>query len=80
MAEIEHQGLDIGGDDRFVLDDQDFGGEFRLDVALRPGDQGAHAFGVVVQDLGGLVDGEAFQRGQQEGLAVPRRNAHARAG
>ena len=38
------------------------------------GDQAARRLRCrVVEDLGGFIDGEAFERGQQEGLAEPRR-------
>ena len=75
VAEIQHQRLDVGRDNRLVLDDQHVGRELGLDVALGPGDQLPHVFGRFVEDLGRLVDREAFERGQQEGLPVTRRNA-----
>ncbi len=39
VAELGDQGLDVGGDDRLVLDDQDVGGQFGVDLGLGLGDQ-----------------------------------------
>ena len=57
MAEIEHQGLDFGGDHRFVLDDQHLGGEFGVDLRLGFGDQVLDLFETGLEDLGGFGRG-----------------------
>ena len=49
------QGLDVGGDHRLVLDDQDVGGQFGVDLALRLGDQLLDLGEVGVEDLGRLA-------------------------
>ena len=69
MAQFAHQGFDVGGDDRLVLDDQHVGGQFGVDLGLGLGDQRVDSSGRFAEDLAGLVDREALERGQQEGLA-----------
>jgi hypothetical protein len=50
VAKIQHQRFDIRCDNRLVLDDQHFGGQLGLDIALRTGDQLAYILGVLVED------------------------------
>ncbi|MND84511.1 hypothetical protein D3C80_764030 [compost metagenome] len=80
VAQLPHQAFDVGRDDGLVLDDQDVGGQFRVDVGLGLGDQTLDRARVDGQDLGGLGRGEAFQSGEQEGLARARRDAHQAVG
>ncbi len=74
MAEFAHQRLDIGGDHRLVLDDQDVGGQFGVDLGLSLGDQLLDLVEGGVEDLGRLAGRESLQRGEQEGLARARRD------
>ncbi len=76
MAELADQGLDVGGDHRFVFDDQHFGRQFRVDLGLRLGDQLLHFLETGFEDLGGLAGREALERGEQEGLARAGRDTH----
>jgi hypothetical protein len=76
VAQLGDQGLDVGGDHRLVLDDQDVGGQFRIDLRLRLGDQLLHLREIGAEDLGGLRRREAFEGREQEGLARARRDAH----
>ncbi|MNS86450.1 hypothetical protein D3C72_1203560 [compost metagenome] len=76
MAQFPHQAFDIGRDDGFVLDDQDVGGQFGVDVGLSLGDQAFDRARVNAQDLRRFRRRKAFQRGQQEGLSRARRNPH----
>ena len=69
VAQFLHQALDVGGDDGLVLDHQDVGGQFGVDVRLGVGDQTFDLARVRRQDLGGFRRGEPLQRRQQEGLA-----------
>ena len=39
VAQLLHQAFDVGRDDGLVLDDQDVGGQFGVDVGLGLGDQ-----------------------------------------
>jgi hypothetical protein len=71
-----HQAFDVGRDDGLVLDDQDVGGQFGVDVRLGLRDQALHVHSVGVEDLGGFRRREALQGGQQEGLARARGDAH----
>jgi hypothetical protein len=54
VAQFGDQGLDVGGDHRLVLDDQDFGGQFGVDLGLGLGDQAFDLGEVGVEDLRGL--------------------------
>ena len=45
VAEFLDQGFDVGGDHRLVLDDQDFGRQFGVDLGLGFGDQGLDLVG-----------------------------------
>ncbi len=76
MAELAHQALDVGGDHRFVLDDEDIGGQLRIDLRLGFRDQLLDLVEGGVEDLGGLAGREALERSQQEGLARTRRDPH----
>jgi hypothetical protein len=59
-----------------VLDDQDVGGQFGVDVGLGLGDQPFDVHRVGVEDLGRLRGRETFEGGQQEGLARTRSDLH----
>ncbi len=76
MAEFAHQRLDVGGDHRLVLDDQDIGRQLRVDFGLGFADQLLDLVEGGVEDLGRLTGSETFQGGEQERLARTGRNAH----
>ena len=71
VAEAGDDVLDVHGDQRLVLDDQHVGRHHRADLARRLVEQLGHALLVGPEDLGRLRDREAFDRGQEEGLARP---------
>ena len=73
VAEALDHLLDVHGDQRLVFDDQDVGRHLARDLAARLADQGGEFGFGDIEDLGGLLVGEAFDRDQQEGLARARR-------
>uniref|UniRef100_A0A0N4ZZP0 AlaDh_PNT_N domain-containing protein n=1 Tax=Parastrongyloides trichosuri TaxID=131310 RepID=A0A0N4ZZP0_PARTI len=76
VAQFANQTFDVGRDDGLVLNDQDVSGQFGVDVGLGLGDQAFDRTRINAEDLRRLGRGEAFQRGQQEGLARARRDPH----
>ncbi len=75
MPQFADQRLDVGGDHRFVLDDQHAGGQFGVDLGLGLGDQHLDLGRTGPQDVPGLRRIEPFEGRQQEGLARTRRDA-----
>ncbi len=80
MAELADQSLNVRGDDRLVLDDQDVGRQLGVDLGLSLGDQALDLFEGGVEDLGSLRGREPFQGSEQERLARARRDAHQAVG
>src|SRR6185312_2786005 len=72
VAERFDQLLDIHGDQRFVLDDEDFGRYLARNFARCLFEQLVEFAVGDIEDLGSLLVGEAFDGDQQEGLARPR--------
>ena len=68
MAEAFHQGFEIHGDERLVLDDQDFGRHVGGEFPARLVDQITHLVHVHIEDHAGIFLGEAFEAGEQERL------------
>ena len=67
MPQIGHQSLQIHGDNRLVLDNQDIGAQLGGDFVTRLLQQGIDLVLRSIQDLGDLLGLEAFLRAQQEG-------------
>ena len=70
---LSHHFLDVHGDQRLVFDDQHVGRHLARNLGARLRDQRRELAVGDVEDFGGLLVGEAFDRDQQEGLARPRR-------
>ena len=73
VAEALDHLLDVHGDQRLVLDDEDVGRHLARDLAAGLAQQVGELARSDIEDLGGLLVGEAFDGDQQEGLARPRR-------
>ena len=73
MAEALDHLLDVHGDQRLVLDDQDIGRDLARNFVARLAQAGsANSSSLDVENLGRLLLGEAFDRDQQERLARAR--------
>ena len=66
--------LDVHGNERLVLDDEDIGGDFGGEFAAGLFDQAAQRRQVAVEHFGRVLLGKSFERHQQEGLPGPRRD------
>ena len=74
VAEVADDRLDIHGDDRLVLDDQDLGAGLALDLGEGLGDQPLDVVRRGADQIAGIFGREAFHRGQQQRLARQRRD------
>ena len=64
VAEIAHDRLQVHRDDRLVLDDQHLGTGLPLDLGERVGYQSLHVRGRGIDQITGILRGEALHRGQ----------------
>ena len=74
VAEALDQGLEVHGDQRLVLDDQDVGRHVGGELAPGLLDEIAHHRHVDREDRGDLLLGKALEAGEQEGLTRQRRD------
>ncbi len=76
MAKLVQGRFEIRRYDRLVFDDQDVGGADLVDLRLGFGDQGFDVAHVRAQDQRHLLEGEAFEGGEQERFSRTRGHAH----
>ncbi|MNT02699.1 hypothetical protein D3C72_1372050 [compost metagenome] len=76
MAQFLDQAFNVSRDDGLVLDDQNVGGQFGVDVGLGFGDQTLDRPRIDAENLGGFRGREPLQGRQQEGLSRARRDPH----
>ena len=74
VAETLHKRLEVHGDQRLILDDENVGCGLLGDLLAGLANEVGHFLAGTVHDFGGLTSSEAFERGKKEGLARPRRN------